>query len=107
LQKIAMAKIKFKTQEGQIISTEGSKGSLMELARDNNVKGIDGDCGGVCSCATCHVHISAEDVDKFPAANEIEKDMLEFEDNTTEYSRLACQLEIKESLDGITLTVAN
>jgi len=102
-----MVKINFKTQDNQIITAEESKGSVMELARDNNVKGIDGDCGGVCSCATCHVYISPEDVDKFPVASEIEKDMLEFEDNTTEFSRLACQLEISESIDGITLTVAN
>ncbi len=102
-----MVIINFKTKDGQVISTEGRKGSLMELARDNNVKGIDGDCGGVCSCATCHIYVAPEDTDKFPTASDIEKDMLEFEDNTTEHSRLACQLEINESLNNITLTVAN
>lgn len=102
-----MTKINFKTQDDQIITAQGSKGSLMELARDHNVKGIDGDCGGVCSCATCHIHVAPEDMDKLPPASDMEKDMLEFEDNTTEFSRLACQLKVTDAVDGMTLTVAN
>lgn len=79
----------------------------MELAVKHNVTGIDGDCGGVCSCATCHVHVKPEDFAKVGEANETEKDMLEFDDNVTEYSRLSCQIELNETLDGIELHVAN
>ncbi len=102
-----MAKITFITSDNQSISAEANSGSVMELAVDNNVKGIDGDCGGVCSCATCHVHVAPEDMQKMEEATEIENDMLEFEDNVNEYSRLSCQLKVTDALDGITLKVAN
>ncbi|MCL4168660.1 UNVERIFIED_CONTAM: hypothetical protein GTU68_036314 [Idotea baltica] len=78
----------------------------MELAVENSISGIDGDCGGVCSCATCHVHVLPEFIDKVGRASEIETDMLELDDNTDEYSRLGCQIDITEELDGITLRVA-
>ncbi|MEM6378111.1 MAG: 2Fe-2S iron-sulfur cluster-binding protein [Bacteroidota bacterium] len=102
-----MAKITFITSDGEIITLEATSGTLMELARDNSVKGIDADCGGVCSCATCHVHVEPSYFEKVPDAAEIEKDMLEFEDNATEFSRLSCQVKITEDLDGATLKVAN
>ncbi len=102
-----MAKITFITQDNETIILEGTSGSVMELARDNNVKGIDADCGGVCSCATCHVHVAPAYFDKLKEQEDIEKDMLEFEDNTNEYSRLSCQLQISEAMDGMVLKVAN
>lgn len=102
-----MATITFITQENETITAEGQSGSVMELAVKNNVKGIDADCGGVCSCATCHVHVAPEFMDKLEPAGEIEKDMLEFDDNADEYSRLSCQIPITEALDGMVLKVAN
>jgi len=102
-----MAKVTFITSDGEEIKTEASKGSVMELAVANNIKGIDGDCGGVCSCATCHVHVPAEFMDKIGKQEEIEKDMLEFEDNTNEFSRLSCQIQVTEAIDGIEFKVAN
>ncbi len=101
-----MAKITFITSDDEKITLEGTSGSVMALAVENNVKGIDGDCGGVCSCATCHVHVAAEDIQKTGEASEIELDMLELDDNTNEYSRLCCQLEITDALDGVVLQVA-
>nr|WP_010925640.1 2Fe-2S iron-sulfur cluster-binding protein [Microscilla sp. PRE1]AAK62848.1 MS126, putative ferredoxin [Microscilla sp. PRE1] len=101
-----MAKIIFITQDKNTVITEGDEGSVMELAKDHNVTGIDGDCGGVCSCATCHVHVAPEHFSKVGEASEIEKDMLELDDNATEYSRLCCQIEISENLDGVVLHVA-
>lgn len=102
-----MAKITFITKDEATITVEGSKGSVMELAVKNNIKGIDGDCGGVCSCATCHVHVAPNYMDKLEAASEIEKDMLEFDDHVNEYSRLSCQIPISDALDGMVLKVAN
>lgn len=102
-----MAKITFITQDDETIELEGQSGSLMALAVENGVTGIDGDCGGVCSCATCHVHVKPEHVSKTGEASEIEKDMLELDDNANEFSRLCCQIEISEDLDGVILTVAN
>ncbi|MCR9064063.1 MAG: 2Fe-2S iron-sulfur cluster-binding protein [Cytophagales bacterium] len=101
-----MAKITFITSSEEEIVLEGDSGSVMELAVQNGVPGIDGDCGGVCSCATCHVHVIPEYTTKTGEASEIEKDMLELDDNADEYSRLSCQLEITEDLDGIILRVA-
>lgn len=102
-----MAKITFLTQNDETIELEGQSGTLMALAVENSVNGIDGDCGGVCSCATCHVHVKPEHVSKTGEASEIEKDMLELDDNANEYSRLCCQIEINDDLDGLILTVAN
>ena len=102
-----MAKITFITQENEKITAEADSGSIMELGVANNVRGIDGDCGGVCSCATCHVHVAPGDWDKVGEPSEIEKDMLELDDNVNEFSRLGCQIPINESLDGIVLRVAN
>lgn len=101
-----MAKITFITSDNETITLEATSGSVMELAVNNNIKGIDGDCGGVCSCATCHVHVAPEDFAKTGGPEELENDMLEFDDLTNEYSRLSCQLQISEALDGIVLKVA-
>lgn len=102
-----MAKITFITQDDQRITLEATSGSVMELAVENNVPGIDGDCGGVCSCATCHVHIAPTDMERVGEADELEKDLLEFDEKVSEFSRLSCQIEISEALDGLELTVAN
>ena len=102
-----MAKITFITQDGEETTLEASDGNIMELAVNNNVSGIDGECGGVCSCATCHVHVAADFFEATGEPSEIEKDMLELDDNVTEYSRLGCQIKISEKLDGMTLHVAN
>lgn len=100
-----MPTITFITTTKETITAEGTSGSVMELARQYNVPGIDGNCGGVCSCATCHVHVAAEDFAKTGAPSEIEADMLELDDDVSEYSRLCCQIEISEAINGVTLTV--
>lgn len=101
-----MAKITFITSDNETITLEGESGSVMALAVENNIKGIDGDCGGVCSCATCHVHVTQADLEKTGEASEIEKDMLELDDNANEFSRLSCQIPISDAIDGVVLTVA-
>jgi 2Fe-2S ferredoxin len=102
-----MAKIIFITQDNNSIELDGQSGSVMALAVENGVQGIDGDCGGVCSCATCHVYVKPEQMQQAGEASEIEKDMLELDDNANEFSRLCCQIEISDDLDGVILTVAN
>ncbi len=101
-----MAKITFITQDDEQITLEADSGSVMSLAVENGIAGIDGDCGGVCSCATCHVYVAPEHQKKSGEASEIEQDMLELSDNANEYSRLCCQIEVSEELDGIIFTVA-
>ncbi len=102
-----MAKITFITSDEEKITVEAESGSVMELAVENDIQGIDGDCGGVCSCATCHVHVLPEFVEKIGEASEIEKDMLELDDHANEFSRLSCQISISPELDGVVLRVAN
>jgi len=102
-----MAKITFIAKDGTETTGEANGGSVMELAKELDITGIDGECGGVCSCATCHVHVSEEHFAKVGQANEIEADMLELDDNTNEFSRLGCQITIDESLDGTVFHVAN
>lgn len=102
-----MAKITFITKSDKEITLEDDSGSVMELATFHDIQGIEGNCGGVCSCATCHVHVSADDFERVGKASDLEADVLEFEDNATEFSRLSCQIEISKDLDGITLIVAN
>lgn len=101
-----MAKITFLTSDNESITVEASSGNVMELAVANNIKGIDGDCGGVCSCATCHVHVLPEFLEIVGRASEIETDMLELDDHADEFSRLGCQINITEALDGVVLKVA-
>ncbi len=101
-----MAKITFITKDNETITVEGDSGNVMQLAVNNSIEGIDGDCGGVCSCATCHVFVAEKDFEKVGEAGEIEADMLELEDNVSEFSRLCCQIQVSNAIDGIELTVA-
>lgn len=100
-----MAKITFITSDGEKHVVENAIGTLMEVATDNEIEGIDGDCGGVCSCSTCHVKVHRDWLEKVGAASEIEQDMLDLEDETDERSRLCCQIDMSDELDGIVVDV--
>lgn len=80
-----------------------SGATLMEAALDNLVPGIDADCGGQCACATCHVFINDGWAAKIPAREETEETMLELAEGVTEFSRLACQIRMNDTLDGLTV----
>ena len=101
-----MSKITFITKDGAATTITATDGNLMEAAKNNNIKGIDGDCGGVCSCATCHIYIDNAFTHMANEASEIERDTLEFDELTTPQSRLSCQVPITADLDGITVRVA-
>lgn len=100
-----MAKVTFTTPSGKKVVLENVEGNLMEIAQDHEIEGIDGDCGGVCSCSTCHVYIEKAWLAKMQAAEETEKDTLEFDDRTKENSRLSCQIEITDELDGLEVSI--
>jgi len=103
-----MPKVTFITAKGETIVVDDAAGSLMEIARDHDVAGIEGACGGVCSCATCHVHVDDAWVEKVGPASENELDLLDAEDNFSETaSRLSCQVELTDQLDGLVVRVAN
>ena len=75
--------------------------SLMEVAIQNGVPGIDADCGGACACATCHVYVQKEWFAKLPPKEDTEEDMLDFAFDVRENSRLSCQLTVSDELDGL------
>lgn len=74
--------------------------TVMQVATSNMIPGILADCGGSCTCATCHCYVDARWSDKIPAASEDEKDMLEGAIDPDDTSRLTCQIHITEELEG-------
>ena len=75
--------------------------SVMEGAIDNNIPGIEAECGGACSCATCHVYVDPKWVSITGSPDFMEKDMLECAMDVQENSRLSCQIEVSDELDGL------
>ena len=73
----------------------------MEGAIKHSVPGIDADCGGSCACATCHVYVDENFLNKIPKAQESEQDMIDFVQDANKSSRLSCQIIITNDLDGI------
>ncbi len=80
-------------------------GTLMEAAVDNDIPGIDADCGGGCACATCHVILPDGFMAALPAMDEDEQYLLDFLDNRQRNSRLSCQIDITDKLDGMIVLV--
>jgi len=78
--------------------------SLMQVAVDANVDGIDADCGGSLTCATCHVFVEPEWASRLPAASKDEQGLLDFTATPRENgSRLSCQITLAPELDGLTV----
>ena len=75
--------------------------SVMEGAIQNNIPGIDADCGGACACATCHVYVDEKWFDKLPKKSESEQDMLDMAIEPNKFSRLGCQITVNDDLDGM------
>ena len=77
--------------------------SVMEGAVQNNVPGIDADCGGSMACATCHVYVKEEWFNKLSKKEDGEEDMLDMAYEPNKYSRLSCQLTVSDELEGLTV----
>jgi 2Fe-2S ferredoxin len=75
--------------------------TVMNLAVANNVPGIVAECGGGCSCATCHVYVDGEWHGQLEPAQPEEEELLEFKENRQPNSRLACQIVVTDELDGL------
>jgi len=97
-----MAKIEFIDHLGESVVVEAELGrSIMEAAVRNGITGIQADCGGACSCATCHCYVDENWYEKVGGAEGDEEGMLEFAFEVKDTSRLSCQLKMTEQLDGI------
>ena len=100
-----MAKITYKDNQGNSKTIEVEKDlSVMEGAIQNNVPGIDADCGGSMACATCHVYVEEKWLDKISKAEEAEEDMIDMAFEPKKNSRLSCQLIASDELDGLIVT---
>ena len=98
-----MPKITYKDYQGTSKTIEVESGlSVMEGAIQNEIPGIDADCGGACACSTCHVYVHPDWVEKLPAREPMEEDMLDFAyEPDPARSRLTCQLKVTDALDGL------
>ncbi len=97
-----MPKVTFIAFNGSQRTVEVPVGTtLMRAATDNRVDGIDGDCGGNCACATCHVYVDPKWVDRTGSRTPGEAEMLNLVAELRDNSRLACQITIDQSLDGL------
>ena len=79
--------------------------SVMDVSVRNNRPGIVAECGGSCSCATCHVHLDDDGIATFGAPSDEELELLEFAENYCERSRLSCQLVVTGACDGLRIIV--
>jgi len=97
-----MAKITYIEHNGKSHVVEVPKElTVMEGAVQNNIPGIDADCGGSCACATCHVYVDDKWFDKLPKKEDAEEDMLDMAFEPKKLSRLSCQITTTEELDGL------
>jgi 2Fe-2S ferredoxin len=101
-----MAEIKVVDRDGNEHSVEGRVGlKVMETLRELDY-GVAAICGGMCSCATCHVYVDSDWLDRLPPRQSDERDLLEELTHSNDNSRLSCQLEFTEALSGLKVTIA-
>ena len=103
-----MPKIIYRVEGGSVMEVEVESGhTVMEGAIDNNVPGVVAECGGACACATCHCYIDESWLDRLPAMDDMEDAMLDSAQDRRNNSRLTCQIEVTDDLDGLAVTVAD
>jgi len=97
-----MAKITYIEKNGKTHTVDVAEGlTVMEGAVQNNIPGIDGDCGGGMACATCHVYVKDEWFNKINKKSEGEDDMIDQAYEPNKLSRLSCQIEVTTNVDGL------
>ena len=101
-----MPKITYIEHTGKSHTIDIPKGlSVMEGAIQNNIPGIDADCGGIMACATCHVYVKEEWFDKLPKKEDGEEDMIDMAYEPNKFSRLSCQLIVSDELEGLVVNL--
>ena len=101
-----MPKVTYNDHQGNSkLTIEVDNGlTVMEGAIQNNIPGIDADCGGSMACATCHVYVEEKWLDKIPKAEDGEIDMIDMAFEPKKNSRLSCQITLNKELDGLIVT---
>ena len=101
-----MPRITYITSDAQTHTIEVKNGlTVMEGAVQNDIPGIDADCGGGMACATCHVYVDEEWLDKLPTKEDGEEDMLDMAFEPKNNSRLSCQITVSDELDGLVVSI--
>ncbi|HKY81176.1 MAG TPA: 2Fe-2S iron-sulfur cluster-binding protein [Sphingobium sp.] len=101
-----MPTIVIRDAAGAVHRIDASNGSnLMVEARAHSVAGIIGECGGCLNCGSCHIHVDPEWIDRLPPASDDEWSLIEGLLECSAESRLACQLELDDAMDGLSCTV--
>ena len=101
-----MPKINFITHDNKEYTVDVQNGlTVMEGAVQNDVPGIDADCGGGMACATCHVYVKEEWLDKLTKKEDGEEDMLDMAFEPKKNSRLSCQLIVSDEIDGLVVNI--
>ena len=100
-----MAKITYITHDNQKHEVEVQNGlTVMEGAIQNDIPGIDADCGGGMACATCHVYVKEEWLNKLNKTEDAEQDMIDMAFEPKKNSRLSCQIVVSDEIDGLVVT---
>ena len=100
-----MAKITYHTHDNKTHTIDVQKGlTVMEGAIQNDIPGIDADCGGGMACATCHVYVEDSWFNKIPKAEEAEQDMIDMAYKPEKNSRLSCQIVVSDEINGLIVT---
>ena len=101
-----MAKVTYNTHDSKTHTIDIQNGlSVMEGAVQNDIPGIDADCGGGMACATCHVYIKEDWWDKLTNKEDGEEDMLDMAYEPNKFSRLSCQIIVSDELDGLEVSI--
>ena len=101
-----MPKITYIENSGKSHTIDVAKDlTVMEGAIQNDIPGIDADCGGACACATCHVYVDEKWFNKLPKIESAEQDMLDVAFEPNKFSRLGCQIIVSDELDGLTVNI--
>ena len=101
-----MPKITYIEHSGKSHTIQVQNGlTVMEGAVQNNIPGIDADCGGSMACATCHVYVKEEWFDKLPKKEDGEEDMIDMAYEPNKFSRLSCQLIVSGELEGLVVNL--
>ena len=101
-----MAKVTYNTHDSKTHTIDIQNGlSVMEGAVQNEIPGIDADCGGGMACATCHVYVKEDWWDKLPNKEDGEEDMLDMAHEPNKFSRLSCQIIVSDELDGLEVSI--
>ena len=102
----AMPKITYITSDDKTHTIDVDNGlTVMEGAVQNDIPGIDADCGGGMACATCHVYVKEDWLNKLPKKEDGEEDMLDMAFEPKQNSRLSCQLIVSDELDGLEVSI--